>query len=231
VLNFTIKPVIYGSLAACALSVPVINTITGLGTAFIKDSWITKIVERLYRKALPRSNHVLFQNSDDLDLFREHNLLGTVPTGLVAGSGVDLSEPAVVPVPHKGPVTFLLIARLLRDKGVEEFVEAAHALKTHYPDAPFQLLGPLGVANRTAIAEEQLQQWVTDVIVEYLGSTDDVRPFIAKAHCVVLPSYREGMPRVLLEAAADGTPAYRDRCHGMPGGRQARGERLSMLAP
>jgi glycosyltransferase involved in cell wall biosynthesis len=101
---------------------------------------------------------------------------------------------------------FLLIARLLRDKGVGEFVEAARVLRREGVDARFQLLGPLGVANRTAVPRAELDAWVGEGLVEYLGEKEDVRPWIAKADCVVLPSYREGTPRVLLEAAAMGRP-------------------------
>ena len=206
VLNFTIKPVIYGTLAASSLGIPVINTITGLGTAFIKDNWITRVVETLYRQALPRSAQVLFQNGDDLELFRNRNLLGSTPFSLVAGSGIDLEHFAPSALPGETAVTFLMIARLLRDKGVKEFVEAARIIKAEHRDVRFQLLGPFGVENRTAITNDELVTWVNEGIIEYLGTTDDVRPFIARSTCVVLPSYREGMPRVLLEAAAMGRP-------------------------
>lgn len=205
-LNYTIKPVIFGTRAASALNIPVINTITGLGTTFIKDNWITRVVEGLYRGALPRSNKVLFQNEDDLAEFRARRLLGNVSTQVVPGSGVDLATFPESPVPGTGPDTFVLIGRVLKDKGVEEFVEAARLLKAHYPATRFQLLGPLAVANRTAVKQETLQAWIEHGVIEYLGATDDVRPFIEKAHCVVLPSYREGMPRSLLEAAAMGRP-------------------------
>jgi glycosyltransferase involved in cell wall biosynthesis len=205
-LNFTIKPVIFATRAATALDIPVINTITGLGTTFIRDNWITRVVERLYRNALPRSGMVLFQNPDDRAEFEARDLLKDVPVNIVSGSGIDLSAFPFSPIPRAGPDTFLLIARVLKDKGVEEFVEAARLLKAYYPDSRFQLLGPLGVANRTAISKPQVDVWVEEGLIEYLGATQDVRPFIEKAHCVVLPSYREGMPRALLEAAAMGRP-------------------------
>jgi glycosyltransferase involved in cell wall biosynthesis len=205
-LNYTIKPVIFGTRAAATMNIPVINTITGLGTTFIKDNWITRIVERLYRDSLPRSHIVFFQNRDDLAEFTKRDLLRDVPTQIVPGSGVDLDMFEPSPVASSKPDTFLLIARVLKDKGVEEFVEAARVLRAQHPDARFQLLGPLGVANRTAISEAGVSAWVQEGVVEYLGETDDVRPFIGRAHCVVLPSYREGMPRSLLEAAAMGRP-------------------------
>jgi glycosyltransferase involved in cell wall biosynthesis len=205
-LNYTIKPVIFGTRAASQLDIPVINTITGLGTTFIKDNWITRIVERLYRDALPRSHAVFFQNRDDLAEFTDRDLLRDVPTQIVSGSGVDLDMFASSPVAASKPDTFLLVARILKDKGVEEFVEAARLVKEHHPETRFQLLGPLGVANRTAISEADVSAWVKEGVVEYLGEADDVRPFIQQATCVALPSYREGMPRTLLEAAAMGRP-------------------------
>jgi glycosyltransferase involved in cell wall biosynthesis len=205
-LNYTIKPVIFGTRAACAMNIPVINTITGLGTTFIKDNWITRIVERLYRDALPRSHTVFFQNQDDLAEFGNRNLLRDVRPQIVPGSGVDLDTFEPSPVASSKPDTFLLIARILKDKGIGEFVEAARLLNADLPDTRFQLLGPLGVANRTAISEADVSAWVREGVVEYLGETNDVRPFIRRSHCVVLPSYREGMPRSLLEAAAMGRP-------------------------
>jgi glycosyltransferase involved in cell wall biosynthesis len=206
ILCFTIKPVIYGSLAARWRGITVINTITGLGTAFIADTWITRIVQRLYRLVLPGPQPVVFQNGDDLALFRARRLIGGNPVTVVPGSGVDLSSFGFVPLPKQGPVTFLMIARLLGDKGVREYAEAARQVGRTHQNVRFQLLGPLGVANRTAIAQSELRDWVAEGTIDYRGETDDVRPFIAAAHCAVLPSYREGMPRVLLEAAAMGRP-------------------------
>jgi glycosyltransferase involved in cell wall biosynthesis len=124
---------------------------------------------------------------------------------LLPGSGVDLERFKPVQLPD-GSTTFLLVARLLRDKGVVEFVEAARMLRARLPTARFQLLGPIDEDNRTAISRRELQSWVAEGAVEYLGTTDDVRPYIAAASAVVLPSYREGMPRSLLEAAAVGRP-------------------------
>jgi glycosyltransferase involved in cell wall biosynthesis len=206
VLNFTIKPVIYGTVAARWLGIPVINTITGLGTAFIKDSWLTTVVEHLYKLSLPGASLMIFQNADDLALFRERKLVTTNPIALVPGPGIDLQEFRTVPVPKHKRIIFLLIARLLWDKGIAEYVEAARVVRKYHQGTQFQLLGPLGVANRTAISSSELSSWVTQGIVDYLGETGDVRPFIKAAHCIVLPSYREGLSRVLLEAAAMGRP-------------------------
>jgi glycosyltransferase involved in cell wall biosynthesis len=206
ILNFTIKAVIYGSFSARSLGIPVINTITGLGTAFIEQTWLTSVVHKLYRLALPGSQPVVFQNEEDLALFRQRGFITSNPVTVVPGSGVDLLRFRWTPMPREGPITFLFIGRLLRDKGIGEFAEAARRIKSTYTNVHFQVLGPLAVANRTAIAEESISQWVEEGTIEYLGPTDDVRRRIKEAHCVVLPSYREGMPRALLEGAAMGRP-------------------------
>lgn len=208
-LGYTIKPNVYGSLAAHVLSIPVINNISGLGTAFIRDSWLTGIVKALYRLALRSSSRVFFQNDDDLNLFVEHKLVQLDQTALLPGSGIDLAkfQPQALPSPFapRAP-RFLLITRLLWDKGVGEFVDAARIVKAKFPDARFQLLGFVDVDNRTAISRSTIDEWIREGIVDYLGVANDVRPCIAASDCVVLPSYREGTPRTLLEAAAMGKP-------------------------
>jgi glycosyltransferase involved in cell wall biosynthesis len=206
ILNFTIKPVIYGTLSAKSISIPVINTITGLGTAFIRNTWLTRVVHNLYRSTLPGAQPVVFQNEEDLALFRERGLVTKNPITIVPGSGVDLTRFRPTSMPQGVPITFLFIGRLIKDKGIKELVAAARVVRTTYPHARFQLLGSLGAANRTAISAEDISRWVNEGVIEYLGSTGDVRPYVEQAHCVVLPSYREGMPRVLLEAAAMGRP-------------------------
>lgn len=205
-LHFTIKPNIYGTLAARILGIPCINMITGIGTAFINNSWLTRVVEFLYRFSQNGSHKVLFQNSDDLNLFVDKGLVSLEKVELISSSGVDLSHFAIVPMPNNNYPIFLLIARMLKDKGVVEFVEAARLVKERFPNTRFQLLGQLDVVNRTAITRAKVESWCSAGIVEYLGETDDVRPYIATVDCVVLPSYREGLSRTLLEAAAMGRP-------------------------
>ena len=197
---------IYGTLAARFSGIPTINTITGLGTAFIQGGLLTKVVESLYRLALPGPRPIIFQNHDDLSLFRQRRLVTNNPCHVVPGSGIDLREFSSSPLPDGNWVNFLIIARLLRDKGIFEYVEAARQIRQRDSRARFQILGPTGVANRTAIEKSQIEDWVREGVIDYLGETDDVRPYIANADCVVLPSYREGMPRTLLEAAAMGRP-------------------------
>ena len=167
------------------------------------------MAEVLYRLGLGGSSTVFFQNADDRALFLDRGLVRAEQTVLLPGSGLDAAhyDPAPWPRPTDGQFRFLLVARLIRDKGVFEFVEAARAVKARHPQARFQLLGFVDVDNRTAISRAELDAWVREGLVEYLGAADDVRPHLAAADCVVLPSYREGLSRVLLEAGAMERPA------------------------
>ncbi|HEY0027541.1 MAG TPA: glycosyltransferase family 4 protein [Allosphingosinicella sp.] len=208
-LAYTAKPNVYGSLAAHALGIKVINNVSGLGTAFIREGLLTRIVSGLYRLAFRRSATVFFQNGEDRDLFVERGLVAEGKARLLPGSGIDITRfradegdgPA-----EARPFTFLLIARLLWDKGVGEYVEAARIVRRALPDTRFQLLGFLDVPNRTAVARSDVEGWVAEGLIDYLGASDDVRPHIAASDCVVLPSYREGLPRTLLEAGAMAKP-------------------------
>lgn len=204
-LGYTIKPNIYGARAAGALGIPAIPNVSGLGTAFMRPGPLQQIVTRLYRWGFRKAPIVFFQNGEDRQLFVDRRIVPVERTRVVPGSGVDLERFAPAPVPE-GPPVFLLIARLLRDKGVVEFVDAARSLRAVLPGARFQLLGPIDEANRSAIPRAQVEAWAREGVIDYLGTTDDVRPFIAAASAVVLPSYREGLPRSLLEAAAMARP-------------------------
>ena len=204
-LGYTIKPNIYGSLAAASLGVPAFPNVSGLGTAFIRGGPLQQLVTELYRAGFRRAPVVFFQNDEDRRLFVDRRIVRADQARVLPGSGVDLQRFAPTPQPGGRPI-FLLIARLLRDKGVVEFIEAARSLRSKAIDARFQLLGPIDKDNRTAISSAELASWVGDGTIEYLGTTDDVRPFIASATAVVLPSYREGLPRSLLEAAAMSRP-------------------------
>ncbi len=209
-LGYTVKPNVYGSLAANMRGIPVINNIAGLGAVFIKDGWLVRLVRWLYRTALRRSAKVFFQNREDQQLFIDSGLVQAGVTGLLPGSGIDLDHFAPTPkttVDHvNSKFRFLLIARMLRDKGVVEFVEAARWVRKQYPQTECCLLGSLDVQNPAAISRVEMEAWVASGDVSYLGVSDDVRTEIADADCVVLPSYREGTPRTLLEAAAMARP-------------------------
>lgn len=209
VFSYAIKPVIYGSLAAWIAGVSEIySMITGLGYLFTGDSakqrTIYGVVHPLYKAALSRNKAVFFQNPDDLELFRRLRLTSESQMQVVInGSGVDVSHFAYSPPPVE-PLSFLLIARLIWDKGIGEYVEAARNLKKLYPSVSFRLLGPLDT-NPTAISRSQVAAWEKEGI-EYLGETRDVRPYLAASSVFVLPSYREGTPRSVLEAMSMGRP-------------------------
>ena len=207
-LGFTAKPNIYGSLAARALGMPVINNISGLGAAFMRRGPLQWLVSLRYRAALARSATIFFQNGDDRRLFVERGLAREEQARLLPGSGVDVERFAPPAAPRApGAFRFLLVARMLWDKGIGEFVEAARIIRGEGRDASFALLGHAGVDNRGAIPLDQLKRWDGEGVVRYLGSADDVRPYLAEADCVVLPSYyREGVPRSLIEAASMGKP-------------------------
>lgn len=207
-LSYTVKPVVYGSLAAAYAGIPKrYSMITGLGSSLRTVNWKTHLtshaVKLLYRGSLSFNHGVFFQNPDDMNFFTHHRLIApNCPKILIHGSGVDLDYFQYVPL-KKTPLTFLMIARLTRDKGVFEYIEAARILKAQYPHVRCCLLGPFD-SNPNAISREQVQAWQREGVVEYQGETDDVRPFLMEAHIFVLPSYGEGTPRSVLEAMAMG---------------------------
>ncbi|GCL63487.1 glycosyltransferase family 4 protein [Pseudaquabacterium pictum] len=208
VFSYTPKGNLYSALACIASGRRFVPNVSGLGRAFIRPSFITRVVKLLYRSTFGRAEHVFFQNQDDLDGFVQAGLVPARLCERLPGSGVDLQRfmPSAPPErPAQAPV-FLLVARMLWDKGVGEFVDAARQVRRRHPQASFQLLGPADVANPAAIPRQQLADWDAEGVVRYLGPTDDVRPWLAQADCVVLPSYREGVPRTLLEAAACARP-------------------------
>ena len=207
-LGYTIKPNIYGSIAAHGLGIPVINNIAGLGATFINNSLLTCLVKRLYRSSLRRSHRVFFQNADDCKLFVDAGLTRPDVVEVLPGSGIDLQHFQPYPARQAAPAAFrfLLVARMLRDKGVEEYAAAARIVRLQLPAVQFQLLGPVDAHNPNSIPFERIASWASSGLIEYLKEADDVRPYLAQADCVVLPSYREGVPHTLLEAAAMARP-------------------------
>jgi glycosyltransferase involved in cell wall biosynthesis len=212
-LHYTIKGVVYGGVAARWLGIPYISFITGLGYAFINDGAVARLARQMYRFVLSTGRAVVFLNRDDLHEFNCRGLLGDANPVLMPGEGVDMQHFRPAPT---GPVTasasgvlglrVLFVGRLLVDKGVREFVECARIVRRRRPDIAFQLLGSASSSNPKAIASDELSAWSAEGVVEYLGEARDVRPFLANSAIVVLPSYREGLPRVLLEAAAMSRP-------------------------
>jgi glycosyltransferase involved in cell wall biosynthesis len=205
-LGYTPKPNIWGSIAAHARGIAVINNVSGLGTAFIRSGALMRIVTALYKMAFRRSKTVFFQNEEDMVLFLQRKIVRPGQARLLPGSGIDLERFRPIECSDEGGFAFLLIARLLWDKGVGEYVEAARLVRAEAPQARFRLLGFLDVANRTAVPRSSVEAWVAEGLIDYLGESDDVRPHVAAASCIVLPSYREGLPRTLLEGAAMARP-------------------------
>ena len=216
-LGFTIKPNIYGSFVSKVLKVPYINNVSGLGTTFIGESWVTKIVQVLYKISFKGSSCIFFQNKDDQELFIQRKIVSFVNNQLIEllpGSGVNLQHfsprfdntygDAVIAA--KKYFTFLFVGRVIKDKGILEFIDAARIVKLIYPSVRFCILGFLNAKNPTAISLAEVNAWISEGLIEYLGEAIDVRDFISSCDCVVLPSYREGTPRSLLEAAAMGIP-------------------------
>jgi glycosyltransferase involved in cell wall biosynthesis len=202
VFHFTIKPVIYGSWAARRARIPQISVITGLGYTFIRKGWITRFAKCLYRYALRTANEVWFLNQEDKSLFVEQNLVSPFKARLILGEGVDVRKYQSNSELSVSPYTFLFIGRVLWDKGVGEFVKAAQVIKKQHPKVQFHILGQLGANNPACVSIEQMEIWEQTRTVKYLGETSNVLPYIEKATCIVLPSYREGVSRVLLEAAS-----------------------------
>jgi len=205
-LQYTIKPNIYGTLAAKVLGIPVINNVSGLGTVFLHDNLVSKIAQSLYRFAFQFPRKVFFQNLDDQNLFMKMNLVDEKRTGLLPGSGVDLKKYTPTAIQDSKPFRFLFIGRLLFDKGIREFSEAAKILKDKGLEVECAILGFVETQSGLGISENLVKEWEVQKLVRFLGGTDDVRPFITDSHCVVLPSYREGTPKALLEALALARP-------------------------
>lgn len=206
ILHYTIKPNVYGTLAASLLGIPVVNNVCGLGTAFLKRNIVSLFATMLYKVSFRFADRVFFQNSEDLKLFIDKKLVAAHTVDLLPGSGIDLKHFQPVTYKRNGKFTFLLISRLITDKGILEYIDAVRQLKASGIDARFQILGAKDPKHKRGIKEKIIQEWIDSGTIEYLGTTNDVRPFIGNADCIVLPSYREGTPRTLLEAASSAKP-------------------------
>jgi glycosyltransferase involved in cell wall biosynthesis len=205
VLHFTIKPNIYGTIACKLLNIPSINTINGLGSGIIKDNLLSKVLKFLYKVSLKYSHKILFQNNDDKDFFIENKIISEKKIAIVPGSGVDTAYFDNSESNNKN-LTFILIARLLKDKGIYEYIQAIKEIKKSSSNAVFLLAGQFDHNNPSAIKENEVKSWQEEKLIEYIGKTDDIKDFFKLSDVVVLPSYREGLSRVLIEAASASKP-------------------------
>lgn len=202
VLQYTIKPNIYGTFAAKSLGIKTFCTVTGLGYIFLSDGIANTIAKKLYQKAFSKSDYVIFQNQDDEDIFLENGLLTKENHAVFPGSGLDTDfyHPDYCSKKEKtNKIIFLMVSRLLTDKGIIEYIETARSVKEKHPETHFQVLGELDEHNPAAISEAQLKEWLQEGVIEYFPFATDIRPYVCQADCIVLPSYREGLPRVIVE--------------------------------
>lgn len=207
ILHYTIKPNIYGSFAARFANIKSVSTVTGLGYSFLSDGLVNKIVKKLYKSAFKSAACVAFQNSEDKLLFESLNICQIAQTTLIKGSGIDTSYFRPIPqINHANGLVFLFVGRLLYDKGVSELFKAAAILKEKNANAEVWVLGSLDDDNPSAVDRKTVEQNEANGFIKYLGVSSDVRSVMQKADVVVLPSYREGLPRVMLESLAMAKP-------------------------
>lgn len=206
ILHFTAKPNIYGSLAARLNRIPSLPTLTGLGFIALNNGFSSRLARSLYQIALNKLPQIVFHNPDDLRFFLERKIINPDQGLVIPGSGVDPVWFAFHPLPAGETTKFLMASRLLKDKGVREYAEAAEILKEKQRKATFLIAGELDQGNPSALSEKEWKAILKRSPLIYLGKLGDIREAIREAHCVVLPSYREGLPRFLLEGMAMGRP-------------------------
>lgn len=202
IIHYTIKPNIYGSLVARILNIKSFAVISGLGSSFLKDNFLSKIIKKLYKFALQKSNKIFFLNNDDMKYFVDNNIVQKDQKLLLPGEGVDTDYYSCCNKDTNEKITFLMIARLLKDKGIYEYIETVKKVKSKNENVEFLLAGVLDSDNPTSIQARELQAWIDQGVIKYLGKTDDIREFLKLCDVIVLPSYREGLSRVLLEACS-----------------------------
>jgi len=208
VLHNAVKPNIYGALVCRILNIPVINNISGIGAIFMSGGFSTVLGKILYRVSQKKVHTVFLQNPTDYNLFVNNKLITAHQGQIIPGSGVDLERFRPVKKQSSNPATkFCFVGRLIGDKGIYEFIEAAKKVKQEGLDASFYILGELYLQHPTAVQQETLDQWVRDGILEFLGKSDHVEKELSQFDCIVLPSYREGLSRVLLESCSMAIPA------------------------
>ncbi len=205
-LTFSIRPAIWGNFITRFLKIPTITNITGVGPLFISKNLAYRVARSIYRFALQKTKKVFFQNFDDMNLFLDKKFVTKEIAERIPGSGVDFEKfyPVNSTKKHDENFIFLFIGRLIKDKGIFEFVEAARTIKQKYPNIIFNVIGPFWLQNlkSNTITKTDLQNWIVEGTIDYQGEKKDIRKFIAEADCIVLPSYREGTSNILLEAAS-----------------------------
>ena len=216
-LGYTIKPVVYGTIAGWLAKVPNKNClITGGGYTFTSTSFkakvLGKIVRTLYKFAFKKADNVIFQNADDKNEFIERKLVKEEKCHVVNGSGVDLERFGKAEFPQK--VSFFMLSRILKSKGVREYLKAAEIVKEKYPETEFSLLGKYEYEMQDAVPKEDVETLIEKGVIKRYDETKDVRPYYEKASVYVLPSYREGTPRTVLEAMATGRPVITTDANG-----------------
>jgi glycosyltransferase involved in cell wall biosynthesis len=203
IFSFTIKPNIYCGFITRLFGTPFVPTITGLGYTFIHTSWLTVVIKLLYRIAFAKAQVVLFHNSTDLRLFIQERIIEHAQGQVTAGSGVDTQY--YKPSKHSlQPFTFTFIGRLLIDKGIKEFIEASKIIQSSHESVQSWIIGDINTNNPSTLNKQQLEDLLINSSIKYWGEVDDIRPILAETNVLVLPSYREGMPRVVLEALSMG---------------------------
>lgn len=200
VLTYTIKPNVYGGIACRLTGTPLIANVTGLGDAIENGGWLQKLTISLYRFGIGKGAKVFFQNEANKSFCVQHKIADDNAI-VLPGSGVNLEHHRFQEYAPDGVIRFLFIARLLKDKGTEEYFETAKVIKTKYPQTEFQVLG-----WKEGPYQQQMEEFVKDGVINYLGTTSDIRPYLTSVHCTIMPSYHEGMSNVNLESAANGRP-------------------------
>lgn len=209
VITYTIKPNIYGGLASRVLHFPYVANITGVGTAFQKENFIKKLVVFLYRISLKQAKTIFFENQENMELFVREKIVNKEQCCLLNGAGVNLEKFSYKPYPKDEEIRFLFMGRIMKEKGIDELLWAARKVKDEYPSVQFDILGNMEDDYRQIIDEA-----CSAGIINYYGYQSDVRPFIEKCHCFVLPSYHEGMANTNLECAAMGRPLITSNIYG-----------------
>lgn len=218
ILGYTIKPNLYGGIIAKYFRIPMFHTITGLGTVFLKDSFFKRCIIVLYRFSLRDSACVFFQNQANMETFHKLHIQGKKHR-LVPGSGVNLIQHKLESYPESENIRFLYVGRIMKEKGIEEYVTAAKVIRKQYPNTEFHVIGFCEAGY-----QEKMDKWQKEKCIIYHGMQKNVHAFIKKSHCIIHPSYHEGLSNVLLEAAACGRAVL---ASNIPGCRECFDEGIS----